>query len=41
VLRAAVAAGADHIDTTQYYGAGTVNELIREALCPIRTAWRS
>ena len=34
VLRAAVAAGADHIDTAQYYGAGTVNELIREALYP-------
>ena len=34
VLRAAVAAGLDHIDTAQYYGAGTVNELIREALYP-------
>jgi pyridoxine 4-dehydrogenase len=34
VLRAAVAAGVDHIDTAQYYGAGTVNELIREALYP-------
>jgi pyridoxine 4-dehydrogenase len=34
VLRAAVAAGVDHIDTAQYYGAGTVNELIREALHP-------
>ncbi len=33
-LRAAVAAGVDHIDTAQYYGAGTVNELIREALYP-------
>jgi aryl-alcohol dehydrogenase-like predicted oxidoreductase len=32
VLRAAVAAGVDHIDTAQYYGVGTVNELIREAL---------
>ncbi|WP_246115597.1 aldo/keto reductase [Trebonia kvetii] len=34
VLRAAVEAGVDHIDTAQYYGAGTVNELIREALHP-------
>jgi len=25
-LRAAVAAGLDHIDTAQYYGAGTVSE---------------
>jgi pyridoxine 4-dehydrogenase len=34
VLRTAVEAGVDHIDTAQYYGAGTVNELIREALYP-------
>lgn len=34
VLRAAVAAGVDHIDTAQYYGAGAVNGLIREALYP-------
>ena len=34
VLRAAVAAGVDHIDTAQYYGPGVVNDLIREALCP-------
>jgi aryl-alcohol dehydrogenase-like predicted oxidoreductase len=34
VLRAAVPAGVDHIDTAQFYGAGTVNELIREALHP-------
>ena len=34
VLRAAVEAGADHVDTAQFYGAGTVNELIREALHP-------
>ena len=34
VLRTAAAAGVDHIDTAQYYGAGTVNELIREALHP-------
>ena len=41
VLRAAVAAGVNHIDTAQYYGACTVNKLIREALHPSRTAWRS
>src|ERR1700733_3692251 len=34
VLRAAVEAGVDHIDTAQFYGAGTVNGLIREALRP-------
>ena len=34
VLRAAVSAGVDHIDTAQYYGAGIVNQLIREALHP-------
>jgi pyridoxine 4-dehydrogenase len=34
VLRTAVAAGVDHIDTAQYYGAGTVNQLIRDALHP-------
>jgi pyridoxine 4-dehydrogenase len=34
VLRGAVAAGINHIDTAQYYGAGTVNRLIRDALHP-------
>ena len=34
VLRAAVEAGVDHLDTAQFYGAGTVNALIREALHP-------
>jgi pyridoxine 4-dehydrogenase len=34
VLRAAVDAGVDHMDTAQYYGPGVVNELIREALFP-------
>ena len=34
VLRAAVAAGVDHIDTAQYYGPGAVNDLIRDALWP-------
>jgi pyridoxine 4-dehydrogenase len=34
VLRAAVEAGVNHIDTAQFYGPGTVNQLIREALHP-------
>jgi pyridoxine 4-dehydrogenase len=34
VLRAAVAAGIDHIDTAQYYGPDIVNDLIRKALYP-------
>jgi pyridoxine 4-dehydrogenase len=34
VLRTAVAAGVDHIDTAQYYGPNVVNELIRDALHP-------
>ena len=34
VLRAAVTAGIDHIDTAQYYGPDVVNDLIREALYP-------
>ena len=34
VLRAAIAAGVDHIDTAQFYGGGTVNVLLREALHP-------
>jgi pyridoxine 4-dehydrogenase len=34
VLQAAVEAGVDHVDTAQFYGAGTVNQLIREALHP-------
>ena len=34
VLRAAVTAGIDHIDTAQYYGPNVVNDLIREALHP-------
>jgi pyridoxine 4-dehydrogenase len=34
VLRAAAAAGIDHIDTAQYYGPDVVNDLIREALYP-------
>lgn len=34
VLRAAVEAGVDHIDTSDYYGPFSVNEIIREALHP-------
>jgi aryl-alcohol dehydrogenase-like predicted oxidoreductase len=34
VLQAAVASGVNHIDTAQYYGVGTANELIRDALHP-------
>jgi pyridoxine 4-dehydrogenase len=34
VLRAAVDAGVDHIDTAQYYGPAVVNDLIWEALSP-------
>jgi aryl-alcohol dehydrogenase-like predicted oxidoreductase len=34
VLRAAVAAGVDHIDTSDFYGPHITNQLIREALYP-------
>lgn len=34
VLREAVAAGVNHIDTSDYYGPYVVNKLIREALYP-------
>jgi aryl-alcohol dehydrogenase-like predicted oxidoreductase len=34
VLRAAVAAGVDHIDTSDFYGPHVTNRLIREALSP-------
>jgi aryl-alcohol dehydrogenase-like predicted oxidoreductase len=34
VLREAVAAGVDHIDTSDSYGPHVVNKLIREALSP-------
>jgi pyridoxine 4-dehydrogenase len=34
VLRAAIEAGVDHIDTAGYYGPGTVNSLIHDALHP-------
>jgi len=36
VLRAAVEAGVDHIDTSDFYGPHVVNRLIREALHPYR-----
>ncbi len=34
VLREAVASGANHIDTSDYYGPHVTNQLIREALAP-------
>lgn len=34
VLRAAVAAGVNHIDTSDFYGPHVTNQLIREALSP-------
>ena len=34
VLRAAVAHGVDHIDTSDFYGPHVTNRLIREALAP-------
>ena len=34
VLRAAVAAGVDHIDTSDFYGPHVTNQIIREALHP-------
>jgi pyridoxine 4-dehydrogenase len=36
VLRAAVDAGVDHIDTSDYYGPHVTNAIIREALHPYR-----
>ena len=34
VLRAAIASGVNHIDTSDYYGPHVTNQLIREALAP-------
>jgi aryl-alcohol dehydrogenase-like predicted oxidoreductase len=34
ILRNAIAAGVDHIDTAQFYGGGEVNRRIRTALAP-------
>lgn len=34
VLRGAVAAGVDHIDTSDFYGPHVTNQIIREALAP-------
>jgi aryl-alcohol dehydrogenase-like predicted oxidoreductase len=34
VLRAAIAAGVDHIDTSDFYGPHVTNQIIREALHP-------
>src|SRR5271156_1955420 len=36
VLREAVAAGGNHIDTSDYYGPYVTNQIIREALPPYR-----
>src|ERR1700688_3658771 len=36
VLRAAVEAGVDHIDTSDYYGPHVTNQIIRQALHPYR-----
>src|SRR6201991_3546820 len=36
VLRAAIEAGVDHIDTSDFYGPHVTNQLIREALHPYR-----
>jgi pyridoxine 4-dehydrogenase len=36
VLRAAVAQGVDHIDTSDFYGPHVTNQIIREALHPYR-----
>lgn len=36
VLRAAVAGGVDHIDTSDYYGPHVTNRIIREALHPYK-----
>jgi pyridoxine 4-dehydrogenase len=36
VLRAAVASGVDHIDTSDFYGPHVTNRIIREALHPYR-----
>ena len=36
VLREAVAAGVNHIDTSDYYGPHITNQIIREALHPYR-----
>ncbi|WP_296559310.1 aldo/keto reductase family oxidoreductase [Pigmentiphaga sp.] len=36
VLRAAIEAGVDHVDTSDFYGPHVTNQLIREALHPYR-----
>lgn len=36
VLRAAIEAGVDHVDTSDFYGPHVTNRLIREALSPYR-----
>ncbi len=41
VLREAVAAGVDHIDTSDYYGPHITNQIIRQALHPYPAGWSS
>src|ERR1700736_5980923 len=41
LLREAVASGVNHIDTSDYYGPHITNQLIREALHPIRAYTRA
>ena len=41
VLREAVAAGVNHIDTADYYGPHVTNKIIRQALHRMRWGWLS
>lgn len=41
VLREAVNAGIDQIDTSDYYGPHVTNQIIRQALHPYRANWSS
>ena len=39
VLREAVAAGVNHIDTSDYYGPHVTNQIIKQALHPYPKDW--
>ena len=39
VLREAVAAGVNHIDTSDFYGPHVTDQIIRQALRPYPTGW--
>jgi pyridoxine 4-dehydrogenase len=39
VLREVVAVGVNHIDTSDYYGPHVTNQIIKQALPPIRMTW--